>query len=56
MIVVKHNKVTGEVTLKIDEVINQVVTSQEGTFLIMDNEIIREWLVDVMKELEVIGE
>jgi len=52
---VKHNKVSGEVTLKIDEVINYLVTNQEGTFLVMDNEVIREWLVEVMRELEVSG-
>lgn len=52
---IKHNKVSGEVTLKIDEVINHLVTNQEGTFLVMDNEVIREWLVEVMRELEVSG-
>lgn len=52
---IKYNEVTGEVTLKIDEVINQIVTNQEGTFLVMDNEVIGEWLVEVMKALEVSG-
>lgn len=52
---IKYNEVAGEVTLKIDEVINQIVTNQEGTFLVMDNEVIGEWLIEVMKALEVSG-
>lgn len=39
----------GEIILQVDEIINQILTNSEGTFLYIDKEVLEEWVEEIMK-------
>ena len=42
----------GVIILQIDEIVNQIVTNPEGTFIYVDKEVLGDWLIELGNKLE----